>query len=232
MWSKLCLFILSFVCITMFCNAQTPASTSTRDGSSYDIATNSALGFGKRHNISLDDMDGDPFFFDDYVLGNALLANGLLDDSLLLKYNLATKSFLTKLEDDTQIIINDRNVLEFRLYNNGEEFLFKRVDPEKPREFYEIIYEGQSHTLYKREDVKIVEGQELGISKTNHRIFREVRYYMRNGMEIQRVKLKKKLLWKYFDSKQQRILNEYLSQNKIKLKKEKDFKKLFSILKK
>lgn len=209
---------------------QTPASSSTRDGSSFDIATNSVLGFGSRHHIPLDEVDGDQCFFDDFVLGSALLVNGLVDDSLQLKYNLATKSFLAKIDDDNQIVINDRNVLEFRLFKDGEEFLFKRVDPRFPREFYEILYEGHDLTLYKKVNVKIIEGEELGISKTNHRISKELRYYMKKGQEIQRVKLKKKFLWNYFDASQQKILDAYVSTHKIKLKKDKDFKEIFSIL--
>lgn len=228
--NKHILFSFAFVFLCFYSNAQSPASTSTVDGSSYDVATNSALGFGLRHNVSLDDMDGSPYFIDDFHLGNALLANGILDDSLQLKYNLASKSFIAKLEDDSEIVINDRSVAEFRIFKDDDEFLFKRVDPKYPREFYEIIYQGNDLTLYKKENVKIIEGEELGIANTNHRISREARYYIRKGMEIQRIKLKKKFLWRFFDSEQQQLLNDYLEEHQIKLKKDYDYKRVLAIL--
>lgn len=233
MKKQCCLFLL-FIMWVPETISQTPANSTTEDGSSYDIATNSTLGihnFGKANTVSYDEIDGSPYFFDDFVSANALLANGLFQDSLLLNYDLATLTFISKNGEDSEFAIDSRSVAEYRLFRESEEFLFKRVDPKYPDEFYEILYDSDDAVLYKKEAVKLVKGEELGITKSNDRFFKEVRYYVKTANNIERVKLKKKFLWKYFDTKQQKILDEYLAKHKIKLKKEKDFKRLFSVLK-
>jgi len=213
--------------------AQGPASTNTVDGSSYDIATNSALGLhnnGGVSEVSYDEIDGSPFFKDEFLLGDALLITGQLDDNLLLKYDLARKIFAAKLEDDTEIFINTKSIIAFRMFKDENEYLFKRVDPRYPTVFYEILYEGEDIIFYKSEDAKIVKGEELGIAKTNDRFFKDVKYYIRKGMDIKRVKLKKKTLWKYFDEKQQEKMDDFIKEHNIKLKTDLDYKRLMSIL--
>lgn len=231
--NRLFVFVLSMMCLMTKGLAQTPASSTTRDGASYDIATNTTLGlhnYGTANEVSYDDIDGNPYFMDDFVLGTALLANGMSDDSLMLKYDLVTHTFLSQLEDGSEFSIDSRSVAEYRFYADGEEFLFKRVDARYPRVFYEIIYEGNGMTLFKSADIKVIKGEELGVSKTNDRFFKEVKYYVKKGADISRVKLKKKQLWKYFDVEQQNTLENHIKQHKLKLKSEQDFKNLFSIL--
>lgn len=212
------------------CDAQSPASSSTRDGGSYDIATNSALGFGQKRYIPRDDIDGSPFFNDEYVMGNVKFANGLFQDSLQLKYDLASYTFLSKDKEDAEFAINSRSIAEYRLFIDDEEVLFKRVDPKYPKIFYEIIYQEKGLTFYKSENVKVVKGEELGIASTNSRFFREARYYVKKGIEIRRIKLKKKDVWYYLTAEQKQRLDQYLKEHKIKLKKDTDFKRVLSIL--
>lgn len=224
---------MSFLLMHLMCLSQTPASTNTRDGSSYDIATNSTLGLhnlGSPATYSYDEFDGSPFFYDEFVLGNARFANGLFQDSIQLKYDLATYTFLSKHDDETEFAINSKSVAEYRLFINDKEYLFKRVDPKFPTIFYEILYEGDKITLYKSETVKVVKGQELGITSSKNRFFREAKYYIRKGIEIRRIKLKKKDLWYYLSDQEKDKLDAYMKIHKVKLKKDQDFKKLLSIL--
>lgn len=226
-------FLISTLLLFTSVIAQTPANTTTRDGSSYDMATNSTLGlhnYGKATALSYDEIDGSPYFNDEFVRGQAYLNSGTYHDSLLLRYDLATHTFNAMLEDETQMAIDSRYVREFRLFTEDEEILFKRVDPKKPQVFYEILYQEKGLTVYKSEEVSMVKGEDLGVTKTNDRFFSKVKYYVKKGKEIERVKLKKKNLLKYFNADQQAILNDHIKKNKIKLKKDRDFRSLFKIL--
>jgi len=226
-------YLLGTLLLSTSTIAQTPANTTTRDGSSYDIATNSTLGlhnYGKATALSYDEIDGSPYFNDEFVQGQAYLNSGTFHDSLLLRYDLATHTFNAKLEDDSQIAIDSRYVREFRLFTDEGEILFKRVDPKKPQVFYEILYQEKGLTVYKSEEVSMVKGEDLGISKSNDRFFSKVKYYVKKGKEIERVKLKKKHLWKFFSPEQQAILNNHIKKNNIKLKKDKDYRSAFNVL--
>jgi len=226
-------FFAAYFVISLQLFSQAPASSSTIDGSSYDIATNSILGmhnFGLAEPMDYDEIDGSPYFYDDFVYSSGLRTSGELMDSLLLKYDLATFSFIAKIEDGEDIYVDTKQFREFILNVDGEEILFKRVDPKNPDRFYEIIYQDKEMTIYKSEEISMVKGEELGISKTNDRFFSKEKYLVKKGKEIERVKLKKKNLWKYFDENQQEILDIHIRENEIKLKKASDLRKLLSIL--
>lgn len=227
------LFAFFSILSTLQLFGQRPASSTTVDGSSYDIATNSVLGmhnFGLGEAMDYDDIDGSPYFHDDFVYSSGLRTSGELMDSLLLKYDIAMFSFIAKVEGGENIFVDTKQFREFRLNIDGEEILFKRVDPKTPDRFYEIIYQDKSMTIYKSEEISMVKGQDLGITKSNDRFFSKEKYYVKKGKNIERVKLKKKDLLKYFDKSQQEILDSHLKENKRKLKNVSDFRKLFSIL--
>jgi len=210
-----------------------PASSTTTDGSSYDMATNSTLGlhnFGLTKPKSYDEVDGSPFLTDDFVLSSGMMSGGNVLDSIELKYDLHTHTFLAKLEDGTVITVDDKQFREFRMDIDGEEVIFKRVDPEFPNIFYEIIFQNKDMTIYKSQDVGLVKGEDQGISKSNDRFFTKEKYMIRKGKDIERTKLKKKTLWKHFNKKQREILDAHLKNNKMKLKKDRDYRKLFEIL--
>lgn len=230
---RIIFLVIVFLSFVMELSGQAPASTSTRDGSSYDIATNSTLGmhnFGLPKPVDYDDIDGSPFFHDDFVHSSGLRTSGEFMDSLLLKYDLATFSFLAKIEDGDDIFVDTKQFREFRLNVDGEEILFKRVDPKMPDRFYEIIYQDKEMTIYKSEEINMVKGEDLGISKSNDRFFTKEKYLVKKGKKIERVKLKKKDLWKYFDKDQREILDDHLKKNKTKLKDGGDYRKLFKFL--
>jgi len=230
---RIALQIISLLISGQFLIGQTPASTSTRDGSSYDIATNSTLGlhnYDRSKPVSYDDIDGSPFYYDDYVHSTGITANGEVLDSLNLKYDLATYNFLLKSNDGDEEIIDTRKFREFHMNIEGEEILFKRVDPRYPDIFYEIIFQNKDMTIYKSEEVSMVKGEDLGISKTNDRFFTKETYLVKKGDQIEWVKLKKKSLWKYLSKEQTELLDHHLKTTKTKLRKTSDYRKLFKLL--
>lgn len=229
---KIIFLVSTFLFYTLNLFSQ-PASTTTRDGSSYDIATNSTLGmhnFGLSKPVDYDDVDGSPFFYDDFVHSSGVMVSGSILDSMQLKYDIATFSFIAKLKDDSEITVDAKQFREFSLNVEGEWILFKRVDPKFPNRFYEIIYTGKDVTIYKSEEVNMVQGEDQGITKTNDRFFTKKKYLIKKGREIKRVKLKKKDLWKYFDDKKREILDQYLKENNTKLKSDSDYRNLFRII--
>ena len=185
--------------------------------------------YDRPSKLNYNEIDGSPYLLKDYVLGKAMRTDGVYIDSLSMKYDLATFHFIA-LDDNNEIAINGIYYKQFVLEIDGEEVLFKRVDPKTPERFYEIIYEGEELTIYKVTVVKMEKGKYSGISKSNDRFFKKTKYMVRVGRNTEKVKLKKKNLWKYFDVDQQRILEEYIKENNIKLKKDKDFRSLFKIL--
>ena len=226
------MFVLTFfICVDNLVSQ--PTTTIATEGIYNDIATSSALGkskLGMSKQVSYDDIDGSPYFHDDYVFSSATKTDGSILDSIKLKYDLYSFSFLAKQDDGKEITVNDRLFREFKLNIEGEEILFKRIDPKNPFRFYEVIYTDEGLTIYKSEEIQIEKGKDQVTSKSNDRFFSRKRYLIKKGKQIQIVKLKKKVLWKYFDQTQREILDNYLEIHKMKLRKVKDYRKLFKIL--
>ena len=195
------------------------------------LATTFLLGYlAGSEPISYDDMDGSPYYHDDFALSSGMKANGKILDSIQLKYDLVAHSFLAKLEDGKVITVDDKQFREFRMNIDGEEILFKRVDPKFPNRFYEIIYSGKDMTIYKSEVFSVVKAENKGFTKSKNRFISKKIFLVKKGRQIERVKLKKKDLWKYFDKEKREILDAHLKKNKMKLKKVRDYRKLFEVL--
>lgn len=230
-----CLFTVSsvsFICLNAY--GQTPASSSTTDGSSYDVATNSTLGL---HNfrklnpekIDYNEYEGTPFFYPDFVDGSLLRTNGSFLDSLSLKYDVFLESFIAK-QNDEEIYIDTRYCREIRMKIEGEEIVFKRVDPRNPETFYMVLFESKDVTVYKDLKIGIAHGQNSGIAKTPDRFFHRDRYYVMKDKEVFNIKRKKKDIWKYFSDEDVKLMEDYLKSNKLKLKSDKAYREMMRIL--
>ena len=97
-------------------------------------------------------------------------------------------------------------------------------------QFYQRISKGNLN-IFKKYDIKIVEGVKDAISKikmTDDRYVIQEKYYLKRGLELEKIKISKKRIFKLFKDEQKKKVKKYVKENSLKFKKEKDLIKILS----
>jgi len=143
-----------------------------------------------------------------------------------INLNMKTDRFEAQIGKDSMFVFNTSNV-DYIFINNRKFKSFYVPQKNKNRNF-EIIYDGN--------DLKVLKGFEVGIKynepdplmvkKNVDNYFTTVTYYIKNGENINKIKLKKKSILALFNDKAD-LVSKYVKENKLSYKKEKDINKMF-----
>lgn len=185
----------------------------------------------KTYDLEYDDIKGNPYVEKGYLTGYVVLIDNKKTQEVKLQYDIYTNEFFFIDTKQKELIIDLKLVREIFMQGKEEDYLFKRVNPRRPHQFYEILYEDESLDIYNEMEINFFEGKEQGITRIDPRFSRDDNYYvLTNGKDPKSVKLKKKNIYKLFSKEEQKRMDKITKDNKIKLKKRKDFKKLFAAM--
>lgn len=202
----------------------------------FDNITTSTLDLDNFRKLKTEDLDystvrGNPYYFPDYVSGQLVTTTGDVLDEVEIKYDLFSENFVANKNGSDEIFVDTRYCREIIMSVDGEEIIFKRANPSKPNKFYHVLFENKTTTVFKDVRVGITQGQSNGITQEQDRFYKKEQYYVSKYREIYKVKRKKKDLWKYFNEEEVKMMEQFLKKNKLKLKSDKAYRAMLSVLK-
>lgn len=183
------------------------------------------------YKVDYSNIKGSPYIEKNTLTGHAVLIDDRKTEELPLQYDIYTDEFFIADEKGKEVVLDLKLVRAIYMKGEEEAYTFKRVNPRTPIKFYEILYKNDSFSIYNHLKVAFYEGKDNGITITEPRFSKSNNYYvLKKGNEAKKIKLKKKNIYKLFSKEDQKILDKIVSEQKLKLKKSKDFKKLFEAM--
>lgn len=176
-----------------------------------------------------DEIDGSPYLTKEAVSGTLVMNDGNEIKNIPIKYDLYVGEIIATNEEGEDIVLDSRYYQEIYFDHEGEMLSFKKVNRKNPDRFYEVIYESGDIVFFKDENVKLRKGENLGVTSTKPNFSKSKKYYV-SGSDgsLAKVNLKKRDVFDHFPELEAVAFREYIKSAKIKLSKEKDYKKLFA----
>ena len=183
------------------------------------------------------DHKGSPFYFKDWVKGNVYNQNGDIFEDMKINYNIFENVFEI-LDGEKYVIMDpyfywcvkvDKEDNPDIMKEMQDSVLFIRgLMASDEKRFVQVMYNGPSIKLLR--DMNVAESvktfQNVGQTVTNKRFNRKDKYYLVQEGEYKEVKLKKKDILKALGPKKE--LEQWLKDQKNKLKKDSDYEALLS----
>lgn len=179
-------------------------------------------------------IKGSPYWHKDNDVRATLVLN---DETMIsdvgIKYDVYANQVISVDEDETQSVL-DKRMFKKMIIEEGESmYTFKKVNPDQPDKFYQVLYESPEHTLIKDVDIRYSSSSTHAPGQTIEykKFVSSDKYYFVQNNVVKKVNLKKKDFFENFSEAEKFSMLEYIKKNKIKLKKEKDFVKVLATLK-
>ena len=145
--------------------------------------------------------------------------------AFLIVNNAIAQDTIPKIEGDSTFVFSaqgiEKIIVKDKLYKNY-------YNPnEGNNKFYEVVYEDQKITLLKGYHVSLVQASPNPmVNRSKNKIKRHTSYYIFNNGAMQSFKLKKSNILNLVSNEQAKKLEQYVKDNKLSYKKEKDISKM------
>lgn len=243
--------LLSLIVTSFFSLTIIAQETDVKEASSTDkkfvreysnLSTNNSFGqtffnepIGKSYEdsrLTYKEIKGSPYLTEQPSLGKLVLNDGAIINDVLLQIDLYKGFIIITRNDGEEFFLDKKQIWEVVLFDDEKnETLLKRMNPEKPDQFYIKLYEDDGLTFFKEKYVTIREGENHGLAQTEPKFnVREKHYIQHNGGSIEKVKLNTKEVFLGFSAEEVASFKDYAKSNKLKLKKEESFIELFKAL--
>ena len=203
-------------------------------GVSIDMTYGTASGQTKSavSGVRYEDMDGNPYLYDTWILGMAKLSDGNTYKDLFLKYDVLSNRLIFKYTLNDSALAFKVSPVEFVLQSpdaagrsmyfcNG----FAATDGATDKTFYWVMSQGTVKLLKRvKKQVQVGSGEMNGNVK-KRTILESDSYYIAKGNSPVMVKKDKKAILTVL-SDQADQLQKYISDNHLDLKKDNDLKQL------
>lgn len=187
----------------------------------------------KTYDLDYDEIKGSPYLEKNMLTGHVVMIDHKTTNELSLNYDIYSDEFFYENNKNEELVFDLKLVRAITMKGKDEDYLFKRANPRTPHKFYEILYESETLDIYNDVQINFKDGRDNGVIKTDPKFSRDDNYYaVVKGEKPKSIKLKKKNIYKLFDNDEQITMDRILSEHKIKLKKTKDYKRLFKALNK
>lgn len=174
------------------------------------------------------DIEGSPFLNDDPINGTLVMNDGKKLENVPLQFDLYANEFIANTVRGELIFLNKKHFQEIIIPIDGKDVSFRKINEEKPDQFYEILFINRDLIFFKHMFVTRKEAFSNGISKSPAQFSNRVKYYIKYpNEEIKKVKLKKKKMFEGFKNEDVKAMKDYAKANKIKFKNEYDFAAVF-----
>lgn len=170
-----------------------------------------------------ENVNGSPYFTEEYDKGKVMLTNGNLYENVPLRYDLVADKLMFKSEKGQELEFT-QPVLEFKLMEDQYVFRsgFAPVDNHTSASFYQVLAgeEESQAMLLKNTDRLIREEKAYGTANITKNIIEYANYYIAKNNQLTKVKSEKDVLAALGGKEEQ--LKEYIKNNKLKVKNEED----------
>ncbi len=175
--------------------------------------------------IKYEEIDGSPYFNDDWSSGTIKLRSGVELKIESCKYDIYEEKLMF-LKDETPLYFSSPEDIESFTIGSSK-FINLKLD--NNNDFYEKLFEEVNFKLLKEYKCVFVEGKETdGINPATKDKYKvNSNYYLKNENEdLKKIKLKEKSVIELMSDKENEI-KKYIQENKLKFKDEKDLVEIF-----
>lgn len=178
-------------------------------------------------------IKGSPYWHkDNDVKATLVLNNESMISDIGIKYDVYANQIIAIEEDETQSVLDSRFFKTMIIEEDESFYTFKKVNPENPDKFYQVLFESDEITFFKEVQTRYSASTTHlpGQSVDNRKFLSSDKYFVVQENEVEKVNLKKKDIFSHFPEVEKLSMQEYIKTNKIKLKKEKDFVEVLAAL--
>ena len=173
-------------------------------------------------------IKGSAYLHDERINATVISNDGIIIKDLPMIIDLYAGEFIATDTSGTDIVLDAALYNEIIFPYEGKNLSFKKLNPEKPNKFYEVLYNDDGIIFLKDHYVTVKEGTNSGLAKTDTKFSRRTAYYVKYGKsEFTKVKLKKKSVLSAFSRKVSSSMHDFAKRHKLDLKSEEDFVNFF-----
>jgi len=178
------------------------------------------------------DIDGNPYYFESISMADLTLNSDEVIEQVPMRIDLYAEEMIAKESDNKLIYLDPKYYKKISIKKGDDIHVFKKLHPDHPVDFYEVLVETETLLFLKTKSVDhvemsmIVSGQRQEVNKFNQ----VVKYILVRDSKVTDLNLKKKKFYKSFSKKEQSIMKEYEKSAKLSLKEETDFVALINHL--
>jgi hypothetical protein len=182
------------------------------------------------NGIAADNIEGSPYFYENWMPGEAVLSDGKTYKNLLLKYDELSGSLIFKYKMADTALAFAIPAVGFRFYSLAGKNLpgyiyfkngFDRIDGANTNTFYQVLSDGDTELL-KITTKRIVKTQEFGSPVVKGHVEGKASYYIAKNKKLVRVKNDNKAVLAVLSDKEEKI-KQYIADNKLDVKNDSDF---------
>ncbi len=221
-------FVLIFTCISLSAFSQVGEKVFFADSPQSDVRGSlflSELQKKVNNNFSLEDLEGSPYLYDNFVLGEVSI-NNKVDGIYPLRLNVYSDIFEIKTDETTIKEIRQLHYVEVKLQNKLYRLVsYLNNDKVISRGYFEVLEEGKNVILLKKYEKIFEPGVKAKTSfyiDKKPQIKNEVSYYLSfensSNVPIKINKLSSKEILKAFPEDRYQILKSYIKDKKLNLK--------------
>ncbi len=178
--------------------------------------------------LSYSNVKGNPYLNKSATAGTLVMNDGNMIKDILLQFDLYTNDVIATLESGEEIVLDSKYFREVIIPTKEKDVVYRKINPEKPNDFYEVLYQDEDMAFFKQRYVTLREGQNNGLAKVKPRFDKRTKYFIRHGQgEVAKVKLKKKDIFSEFVDGEIYAMKEYAREKGIKFKDETDYVAVF-----
>lgn len=185
----------------------------------------------------LSQIEGSPYFIDEWVYGKVVSVKGERFADVRLKLNLYQKELMVQpLNSRDSFLMDDSKLLQFSFVEQDSTYTFVRVQklegqkPEAYLDFYQLLVLGNMNLLY-QPIVEIRQPPKTTMATAGGRgagfYSREDNFYVYNGVSLEEIKGARKPLLKAL-GRHQKEVDRFISEHKLKTTKPEDLIKIVS----
>lgn len=209
-------------------NAATGGVFSTANFDANVFFNNMLNASAKSTSESYSSIKGSPYLTDDTINGYVVLNNGSTIKEVPMQFDAYRGEFVVINDESEEIYLDGRFYQEVGYTHEGETKMFRKVNPEKPDLFYEVLFDNQGLAFFKETKVTLREGYNNGMYEREPKFNSRTNYFIKQDDQIAKVKLKKSDVFRQFPEFEHIAMNEYIQKHGIKLKGEKAFASMFA----
>ncbi|MDA8693140.1 hypothetical protein N9L92_03690 [Saprospiraceae bacterium] len=176
-------------------------------------------------------IDGNPYLNNEPIEGTLVMVNGMKVENVPLQIDLYSHLVIATNDKGVQIILDGKYYEEVIMPYDGQDLVFKKANPNKPDQYYEVLYDDGEMTFFKEGNVRLNKSSSAQNSIANlSPSFNKskTKYFIRKGdQDVVNVKLKKKDIFSMFPDSELIAMKDYAKRKGIKFKDEADYVAMF-----
>ena len=184
------------------------------------------------NRIAYEKIDGSPYLNKGPVLGDLMLENNNVINDILIEMDLFQEQIIITRENEETMVLDPKFFQEIVIPHDGQQILFRKLNPAEPSTFYELLYEDADISFFKKRYVTMTEGSNNGYSRKDPKFNQRNKYFIKQKKDkVSQIKLKKKDLLECFSTREQKVVEKIAKSQNLKLKDEAEFITLFEKMK-